>query len=93
LDLNCVSDVSLFAWTILILVESLGEDEIFLPLELFLVPVVVVDENLEENKEMKGDIEKENWCPPNAILLLEVDEHFHHEEVDTNDGIKNELDV
>lgn len=82
-ELDGRSNVCLLAWSIFILVKLLVEHEVFLPLKQLLIPQGPLDGHLEEDKEVEDDVEEEDGAPPDAVLLLEIDEGLDHEHVHT----------
>jgi len=72
-------------------IEELLEHEIFFPLDLNVLPILVHVSNLEEHIEVESYVKQNNWCPPNGELSLKLKEHNDQEDVDHKDASNNSL--
>ena len=61
-----------------------------MPFELSLIPICPSDSHLDENVEMKDDVQKENRGPPYLVLLFQTQEQFDHVAIDHNNRKKDE---
>ena len=61
--------------------ELLLEHLLFLPSLFSLTPVCPLERKLQKDVEVKHDVLKEYGCPPDAVLLCQVNVKFYEEAV------------
>ena len=64
-----------------------------MPLKLRLVPIDPFYSHLNENIEVKYNVQEKDWGPPDRILLFKIEEQLDHVAVDHDYSKQDEVDV
>lgn len=73
--------------------ELLLEHLLLLPSLLALAPVEPFESKLQKDVEVKNNVLEEHWCPPDAILLCQVNIQLDKEAVEHKDGCEQHFQV
>lgn len=69
------------------------EHLLFLPSSFLLIPVGPLESKLQEDVKVEYNILQEHRCPPNAILLGQINIKLDQETVEHKDGTEEHFEV